>query len=88
VPKDTIPSAWKITYGDLNLKDVDFTYRLLRDTNSVNQNMNYNNIHVSRVFGTVNQFDFIGDTIYAQVNNLSAMEQCGIEIKNSTQRLE
>ena len=43
---DTLKSPWKITYGDLKLKNVDFTYRLLRDTDKVVCNMNYSNIHV------------------------------------------
>lgn len=83
---DTLKSPWKITYGDLKLKNVDFTYRLLRDTDKVVCNMNYNNIHVSNIYGTFTDIDFKGDTICAQINNLSAKEQCGIELKNLTTR--
>ncbi|MBI3517990.1 MAG: translocation/assembly module TamB [Bacteroidetes bacterium] len=81
---DTMPSPWKITYGELKLNNVDFTYHLLRDTDKVIQNMNYNNIHVSHVFGSLTDIDFKGDTIFAQINHLSAKEQCGIAIKNLT----
>lgn len=83
-PKDTTTSKWKITYGNLKLKNVDFTYHLLRDTNQVVQNMNYNHIHVSHVFGTLSEIGFKSDTIEAQINGLRAKEQCGIEIKNLT----
>jgi len=81
---DTAKSPWKVYYGDLKLNNVDFTYRLLRDTNKVVQNMNYRNIHVSNIYGTFSEFDFKGDTIFAQITNLSAKEQCGIELKNLT----
>jgi hypothetical protein len=81
---DTVPSPWKINYGILKLNNVDFTYHLLKDTIKVVQNMNYNNIHVSNIFGTFTDIDFKGDTIYSQITNLSAKEACGIEIKNLT----
>ncbi|MCD6019856.1 MAG: hypothetical protein K0S53_2977 [Bacteroidetes bacterium] len=84
IRKDTIPFPWKLTYGDLNLNNVDFTYHLLRDTNRVVNNMNYNHIHVSEVYGNLSEFDFRKDTIFAQVTNLRAKEQSGIEIKNLT----
>ena len=84
---DTIPSPWKISYGVLNLRNVDFTYRLLSHTNTIGQNMNYNNIHAQNVNGTFTEFDFKGDTIIAQISNLSAKESCGIELKDLTTKL-
>lgn len=84
LPNDTTPSLWKIKYGALKLNNVDFTYRLLRDTDKVVKNMNYNNIHVYNAFGTLTEFAFNADTIKAQITNLSAKEQCGIELKNLT----
>lgn len=81
---DTVPSPWEITYGALKLNNVDFNYHLLEDTIKVRQNMNYNNIHVTSVFGTVSDVDFKGDTIYAQITNLRAREDCGIEIRSLT----
>ncbi|MES2132353.1 MAG: hypothetical protein V4506_08380, partial [Bacteroidota bacterium] len=82
--KDTTLSPWKITYGALSLKNVDFTYRLMRDTDRVVRNMNYNNIHVSKVYGRFTDIDFRGDSIFAQITNLNAVEQCGIVLKNLT----
>lgn len=81
---DTTPSPWIVKYGALKLKNVDFTYHLLRDTFKVAQNMNFNNIHVYNVFGTLTKIAFKGDTIKAQITNLSAKEQCGMELKNLT----
>lgn len=81
--KDTT-APWMIKYGALKLNNVDFTYHLLRDTNRVVQNMNYNNIHISNVYGNLSDIDFRGDTIFAQITQLSAKEQCGIVLKNLT----
>lgn len=84
LPNDTTPSPWKIKYGALKLNNVDFTYRLLRDTDKVVQNMNYNYIHVYNAFGTLTEIGISGDTIKAQITNLRAREHCGIELKNLT----
>ena len=84
LPNDTAPSSWKIKYGALKLNNVDFTYHLMRDTIQVTQNMNYNHIHVYNAFGTLTEIGFKGDTIKAQITNLSAKEHCGIELKNLT----
>lgn len=84
LPDDTTKSPWKIKYGALKLNNVDFTYRLLRDTDKVVQNMNYNHIHVQNVYGTFTDIGFNGDTIKAQITNLSAKEHCGIKLENLT----
>ncbi|MCZ8284360.1 MAG: hypothetical protein O9353_02805, partial [Bacteroidia bacterium] len=58
----------------------------MRDTDQVVRNMNYNNIHVSKVYGRFSDIDFRGDSIFAQITNLSAVEQCGIVLENLTTR--
>ena len=83
--KDTT-NPWIIKYGALKLNNVDFTYHLLRDTTRVIHNMNYNNIHVSNVYGKLSDIDFRGDTIFAQITHLSAKEQCGFVLKNLTSK--
>ena len=85
--KDTSTSPWKITYGALAFKNVDFTYRLMRDTDKVVRNMNYNNIHISKVYGKISDIGFRNDTIFAQVNHLNAIEQCGIIVKDLTTKV-
>lgn len=80
-PKDTTVSNWKLDYGFLTLKNVDFTYHLMRDTNKVTRFMNYNNIHVKNVNGVFSAINIKHDTIEAQINNLSAIEQCGFKLK-------
>lgn len=81
---DTTPSKWKINYGDLLLSNVDFTYRLLRDTIPVKSNMNYNYIHVNKVFGKFTEIEIHKDTIKAQITDLTAREHCGLELVNLT----
>lgn len=81
---DTAKSPWKIKYGALVLNNVDFTYRLLRDTNRVKQNMNYNHIHVSQIHGRFSDINFSADTIFAQITNLRAKEHCGLILQNLT----
>lgn len=82
LPDDTTAFDWKIKYGTLKLSNVDFTYRLLRDTFPINENMNYNFIHVSNIYGKFSEFRFNADTICARIENLKAKEQCGIELLN------
>ncbi len=86
VKKVTSKSPWQLKYGALILNNVDFTYHLLRDTSRVVQNMNYRNIHVSKVYGKFTDIDFRGDTIFTQITNLQAVEQSGIQLKNLTTR--
>ena len=81
--KDSV-APWKIKYGALVLNNVDFTYRLLRDTIKVAQNMNYNNLHITSVYGKLSEIDFRNDTIFSQITNLRANEQCGISLINLT----
>jgi hypothetical protein len=84
LPDDTTSSPWKVRYGALKLSNVDFTYHLLRDTDKVVQNMNFNHIHVSHAYGTLTDISFKGDTIGAQITALRAVEHCGLELKNLT----
>lgn len=81
---DTVKLPWKIKYGALVLKDVDFSYRLMYDTNKVGRNMNFNNLRISKIYGNITDIDFKEDTIFAQINQLSAKEQCGLVLQNLT----
>lgn len=71
-------NAWTVKYGALMLNNVDFTYRLLRDTERVVHNMNYNNIQVHNIRGRISDIRFKQDTIFASISDLSAREQCGL----------
>ena len=81
---DTMPSKWKVTFGELSLKNVDFRYHVLSDTNSLKSNINYENLHVFNLNGVFKDLKFKGDTILASINHLSADEQCGFKLNNLT----
>lgn len=81
---DTIPSKWKVTFGELSLKNVDFRYHVLSDTNLLKSNINYENLHVFNLNGVFKDLNFKGDTILANINDLSADEQCGFKLNNLT----
>ena len=83
---DTV-APWKIKYGAIVLNNVDLTYRLLRDTAKLTQNMNYNNLHITSLYGRVSEIDFRNDTIFSQITNLRANEQCGISLSNLTSKV-
>lgn len=85
--QDTTPSKWKLKYGALKLNNVDFTYQLLRDTDKVVSNMNYNNIHATNVYGRFSDLELRKDTIVIQVTDLRAKEQCGIVLNNFTSKV-
>lgn len=80
----TSSQGWDIKFGDVVLENVAFTYRYEKYDQTVSQNMNYDNIVVSQIFGTISKFRLEGDTILADIKNLRAKEQCGIELKNLT----
>lgn len=83
--KDT-SSNWKISYGKLLLNQVDFTYRIMDDTTKSFQNMNYRNIQVKDIFGSISDIAFNGDTIFGYVSDLRAKEKCGISLLTLTTR--
>src|SRR5690606_38239273 len=83
--KDTTKTAsqgWDIKFGDVILDNIAFTYRNEKYNTDVSRNMNYDNIAVSQIFGTISNFRMNGDTVLASIKNLRAKEQCGIELKN------
>jgi hypothetical protein len=82
--KDTISPTWKVDFDVLNLRNVDFVYHVLNDTNSVGVTMNYQNIHAYDISGTFSKIKIDGDTISSEIYNLSAKETCGFELKNLT----
>lgn len=83
----TAPSQpWKIKYGTLVLDDVDFTYRNERHNTDVSENMNYQNIKCTDIYGQIHNIKIIDGTIFGDIENLKAHEQCGIDLVNLTTR--
>lgn len=80
----TSNSPWQIKYGALVFNNVDFTYNLLSDTVKNSQSMNYDNLHITNIYGTLNDIKFKNDTIFSNIYNLRAKEKCGITLTNLT----
>ena len=83
---DSTTDNWQIVYGDFVLENVAFTYQNKNFSQKVSGNMNYDNLSVKNLSGTIKNFDIRGDTLIADIINLTAKEQSGILVKNlSTQ---
>ena len=80
------PGTWRIDYGEVILKSLDFIYRNENRNTDVSENMNFNNIHAKNIFGTISNVHVINDSIYANISKLECEEQCGLKIDNLTTR--
>lgn len=79
--------GWDVKFGDVELSNVAFTYRNGYEDTKVSQNMNYDNIVANHIYGTLSDFKMKGDTVSVSIKNLTAKEQCGIELQNLTTRV-
>ncbi len=76
------PSKWKIGYGKLILDNIDFAYKNEHKNTSIEKNINYNNIHVTDIYGEVSGVKISDKKVFATVRGLKCKEQCGIEVKS------
>lgn len=81
---DSSVNPWKVTFNDLLLNGVDFVYQNENKSADVKPWMNYNFIRVNAVKGKFSGIAFKGDTILAEISNLSAGEQSGFKLTNLT----
>lgn len=65
---------------NFDLKNIDFSYRYENDT-TPNYGINFNDAHVKNVNGVFTNFYIEGDTLNAHIENLTALEKSGFEIK-------
>ena len=70
-------SPWKIEYGKLSLKHVDFLYRNENYDTARSKNINFDNLHVKNIYGELSNIKIINDNIYANVHDLECVEQSG-----------
>lgn len=78
--------GWKVHFGDIQLKNVHFVYRNESADQRVTNNINFDNIDLRHLYGTIGAFEISGDTVMANVQHLKFEEQCGFELQNlSTQ---
>ena len=80
---DTSSSGtWDVRFGDIKLNDVDFLYRDERYPQTISRNINWDNLHVQHVKGTISGLRFTGDTICANIQHLDLTEQSGFRLEN------
>jgi len=70
-------SPWKFALGKLTLNNLDFSLQNQHDTVTDDYGINTSNLHVHEIYGTINTIQFMGDTVRATIDKLSAKEQSG-----------
>jgi hypothetical protein len=75
---------WDIKLGDIFLENVNFIYRNDRKNTQITQNMNFNNLNLSKTYGKFSDLKFEKDTVYVNVTNFKTNEQCGFVLSNLT----
>jgi hypothetical protein len=78
--KSKAPSIW---CSNFELKNVDFSYRYEKDT-TPNFGINFNDAHVRHVNGSFTNLAFVNDTLTAHIDNLTALEKSGFQLKRFT----
>lgn len=76
------PSTWKISYGNLVLDNINFVYRNERKDITLDENINYNNIHVSNFSGVISKIQIVDKKVFATVSGIKCKEQCGLVLEN------
>ena len=76
----TSGSSWRIEYGKLALKNVDFNYRNENYDTSLSKNINFDNIRLNNIYGELSDIKIISDSIYANISDLECIEQSGFVI--------
>lgn len=76
--KDTTHrQGWDVTFGDVELDNVNLVYRKEKYVEPVTQNINFDDIHLKHLSGLVSGFSLQGDTLYANFSGIRAQEQSG-----------
>jgi hypothetical protein len=79
--KDTTPSKFKITYGNLHLSDVRFVYRDFNDTTIQAYGVNFSDIEANDITGQISDIKIAGDSVQCLVEHLSLREKSGLRVR-------
>jgi hypothetical protein len=82
--EDTLPkgpSNWRFSPGELELKNIAFTYKDGRDSSYDSKHIDYDNLSITQLKGHFKNIDFSGDSIRAEVQGLSFNEKSGFKLK-------
>jgi hypothetical protein len=73
-------SGWDVHFGKVRLNNVNFTYRREAFAGNTAPLMNYDDIRVTSVFGSLDGISISKDTFYVTSHGLMGHEQSGIEL--------
>ncbi len=82
--KDTtknVAPGWKIALGKITLNNIDFRLLNQHDTTPDTYGVIFSNLRVHDLNARINTIKFLGDTIRATIENLSAKEQSGFNLQ-------
>ncbi len=80
------PYNWLVTLRQVKVSDTRFQY-IVNHSNPTPKVFSEKNINLTNVNITANDLQIVGDTITGKLKNISAKEQCGLEIKKLTANL-
>jgi len=73
-------SSWQFAIRELDLKNINFSYKDERDSSIDRHHIDYDDLTVTRLQGHFRNMDLFGDSIRAQVDGLSFYEKSGFEL--------
>jgi len=78
---DTVSKQnWEVEFGDVVLDNVNFIYRDENKNTTLSQNINFNNLYLTKTYGKISKINFKNDTIFAKLSHLKTNEQCGFKL--------
>jgi TamB, inner membrane protein subunit of TAM complex len=73
-------ARWNITFGKLSLNNVGFRLQNKNDTGSDKYGVNFSNLDIPEVRGTISAIRFMDDTIRATIEKLTARDKSGFSL--------
>jgi hypothetical protein len=73
-------SAWDVRLGEIRLNDVDLVYRRQKYAGNTAPQINFDDILLTGVYGSLDKIDIGKDTIRLSVHGLMAKERSGFEL--------
>jgi len=75
------PGKWRVKLNKLTLKDCGFNLKY-SDAAPVADEFDYTHLYIKNIALNANDISITGDTIYGQLNHLTALERCGLIVKD------
>ena len=82
--KKSTPSDFKLGYGDLRLSNVRFVYKDEENEYKPAYGIDFQDIEVSNIYAKFSNIKIAGDSIKVKIDDLSANEKSGIQVKKLT----